>query len=89
MGMYLVYFESKNGDAVPEAAEKLINDYDGVRFHPGGWIIAADRLTESIHRELAQQLSENDYVIVTKITDDIAFTLPENIERWIRRNLLR
>jgi hypothetical protein len=64
----------------------VLNSYSGNRFMPYAWLIKTDKTAGQILSEIAHLLDSKDYVLISKLGDDCAHRLPENVTRWIRRN---
>jgi len=86
MNIYIVYCDITSGKLTESTIADYLNEFDGIRFFPFGWLIKSSKLSGVIAEELAKITTYNDSIIVSLLSDDYACQLPENIRNWILRN---
>lgn len=89
MNMYLVCCDLRNGSKDNSGLCEELNRYNGVRFQPEAWMILSDAPSEAIYNQLSQHLDDSDYILITKVSDDLSCKQTDNIERWIHKNLYK
>lgn len=87
MYIYMILCDLQNGSSAETEISSLLNTYNGIRFHPSGWLIKTDEMASVICDRIDELCEKDDYTIVTRLDDTFCCRQPENVKRWIRANM--
>jgi len=87
MKIYLVYCDFQQGSMAESAVSEILNTFPGIRFQPFAWMIKTSLSSREVYSKLYEWHSENDYIMITRLNEDNYCHLPDNVKRWIDRNI--
>ncbi|PLX71367.1 MAG: hypothetical protein C0602_01840 [Denitrovibrio sp.] len=87
MEIYLVYLDFKHENNSLNEITAILNEYEGIRFQPFGWLIKTDEIPSTICSKLSYLCETDNYFMVTPLHESFCCKQPDKIIRWIKANI--